>query len=384
MGQNERKLLLDICQRTSNELARDRSTKLLPIVVAQLFFIVSIDLAFIKSDVVPTHTVALSALHLWLIPAVFLGAVIGVSQTEHAIPEILKRFQEDINSAFKEQQPVLPTVSAQHGTQRRRTRGGIYSWQALEIHKHLAKTTPKAAHTPQNAHTQGPNPPSTAAPDPEAQSPSPEPEPAAPSPTTLLHLTTHSLVPSLPLLAAAASSLAISWLAPPLGYNCRTTSELALTLWWLLLALADFLPPLRRSFALTLLKDTLGTLCTAAVVLATQAGAMNSCTCYTLWGSAGMVLPAHPLVAETAGQRMLVTFACMALQVLFVPVVVGGWYGDAVFVFVQRDDGSADGHWWHGVWGFFAGWSGVCRWKGRAVKRRSAEYELVARRRRSG
>ncbi|MCJ1250376.1 hypothetical protein MMC30_007602 [Trapelia coarctata] len=388
MGQNERRSLLDICQRTSDELARDRSTKLLPIVVAQVFFIISIGLAFLKSDVAPTHTIALSALHLWLIPAVFLSAVIGVSQTENSIPEILKRFQEDINRAFGKQQLVLPDVDAKRSTQTRRTRGGIYSWQAREIYEQCAAPTPKAAQNPQNTASQAHNPQSKAAPDPEAQhTPSQAPAPATAAPstrTTLLHLTTHSLLPSLPLLAAATTSVAISWLVPPLGYNCRTTSELVLTLWWLLLLATDFHPALRASFARTLFKDTLGTLCTAAVVLVTQAGAMNSCKCYSLSGTVGVVLPAHPLMAETAGQRMALTFACIALQVLVVPVVMGGWFADAVRVFVQRDDGGGDWHWWHWVCGFFAGWGPLGRWKGRAVGRGNAEYELVERRRRSG
>ena len=53
--------------------------------------------ASISSDTVyinvEAHSIAISALYFWIIPAVILSSVIGVSQTEAAIPRILKRIQ---------------------------------------------------------------------------------------------------------------------------------------------------------------------------------------------------------------------------------------------------------------------------------------------------
>ncbi len=53
--------------------------------------------ASISSDTVyinvEAHSIAYSALYFWIIPAVILSSVIGVSQTEAAIPHILRRIQ---------------------------------------------------------------------------------------------------------------------------------------------------------------------------------------------------------------------------------------------------------------------------------------------------
>ncbi|KAL8671115.1 MAG: hypothetical protein Q9168_004384 [Polycauliona sp. 1 TL-2023] len=96
---------------TARALAADRSTKLLPIIVAEFLFIRAIAVAMGKttssakntasSDTVfvnvEAHSVAFSALYFWILPAVFMGALIGVSQTEDAIPRILRRFQIDLD-----------------------------------------------------------------------------------------------------------------------------------------------------------------------------------------------------------------------------------------------------------------------------------------------
>jgi hypothetical protein len=110
MNQTERDFLIAICQRTSNELARAQITQLLPIVSGEVIFIFAIVLAFMKSDVLPAHAIALSTLHFWIIPAIFLAAVVGVSQTESAVPEILKRFEDDFHSAFLPRQLQLPDI----------------------------------------------------------------------------------------------------------------------------------------------------------------------------------------------------------------------------------------------------------------------------------
>lgn len=53
--------------------------------------------ATISSDTVhinvEAHSIAISALYFWIIPAVILSSIIGVSQTEASIPRILRRIQ---------------------------------------------------------------------------------------------------------------------------------------------------------------------------------------------------------------------------------------------------------------------------------------------------
>ncbi|KAL8644232.1 MAG: hypothetical protein Q9226_007867, partial [Calogaya cf. arnoldii] len=107
---------------TARALAADRSTKLLPIIVAEILFIGAIAVAMGKtasiakrsassetvSVNVEAHSTAFSALYFWILPfAVFLGALIGVSQTKEAIPRILRRFQIDLDRLLSPDQYTL-------------------------------------------------------------------------------------------------------------------------------------------------------------------------------------------------------------------------------------------------------------------------------------
>lgn len=96
---------------TARALTADRSTKLLPIIVAETLFIGAIAVTLGKSSSgarkrassdtvfvnVEAHSTAFSALYFWILRTIFLGALISVSQTEAAIPRILKRFQVDLH-----------------------------------------------------------------------------------------------------------------------------------------------------------------------------------------------------------------------------------------------------------------------------------------------
>jgi hypothetical protein len=89
-------------------LAADRGTSFLPIVVAQGFFVGALAVAVSKTQAiipnssmyinVEAHSIAFSSLYFWIIPAVFLGAMIGVSQTENSIHDTLKHLQEDLRN----------------------------------------------------------------------------------------------------------------------------------------------------------------------------------------------------------------------------------------------------------------------------------------------
>ena len=96
----ERQRLLATCDLTAQALAADRATKFLPIIVAQIFFVGTIGIAFGRAPTassgpspqtfvnIEAHSIAFSALYFWILPAVFLGSIIGVSQTENALPRI--------------------------------------------------------------------------------------------------------------------------------------------------------------------------------------------------------------------------------------------------------------------------------------------------------
>ena len=100
----EKKDLKEAIHQTADALAGDRATAFLPIIVAQTFFVGAIviavgrtaSLANISSDTVyinvEAHSIAYSALYFWIILAVILSSVIGVSQTEASIPPHIKTY----------------------------------------------------------------------------------------------------------------------------------------------------------------------------------------------------------------------------------------------------------------------------------------------------
>ena len=99
--------------QTAQALAADRATKTLPVAAAQIFFIITIGVSLFRAaDVankkssgfnttifinIEAFSVAFSALYFWIIPTVIFGSLIGVSQTEAAIPRILSRLQDDLD-----------------------------------------------------------------------------------------------------------------------------------------------------------------------------------------------------------------------------------------------------------------------------------------------
>jgi hypothetical protein len=100
--------LKNLYKTTAGALASDRSTKFLPVLVAQGVFISSVAISFAKTLAakpgpsnyinIEAHSIAFSAIYFWIIPAVLLSSVIGVSQSELAIPRILEHFKEGMNN----------------------------------------------------------------------------------------------------------------------------------------------------------------------------------------------------------------------------------------------------------------------------------------------
>ena len=107
--------LEETIERTANSLAADRSTTILPVIFAMVFYVATVATAVgrtisatnAESNTVfihvEAHSLEFSAQFFWILPAVFLGSVIGVSQTENAIPHILSHFRKDLNPS------LLPT-----------------------------------------------------------------------------------------------------------------------------------------------------------------------------------------------------------------------------------------------------------------------------------
>lgn len=339
----ERTSMMRVIQTTSDALAADRATKFFPIVVALTFFVGAVGVAFGRTASaarasstttfvnVEAHSIAFSALYFWIIPAVFLSSVIGVSQTENAIPRILQRFQTDLDRQAFGSDMRLPNEYTEERqgkcrkhcqtecvecSQRRKLHGGIYSWQPVK-----------------------------------RQSRTREPSVAG--------IIVPIVLPIIIVLAATTAGIWLSSLVPPEGWSCRHHGEIPILAAWLVSAIFDralnfFLPfigPYQAwHFWLTFVKDFLTTAVTIGIIVYTQAGVFNRCECYTKWGQTGLALPETPAVKEVLNRRLLGAYlgpavGCIVFQLVVIPFLIHHVYGNAIRVFTQRDDGLSNMGW---------------------------------------
>jgi hypothetical protein len=308
-------------------------------------------------------------LYFWIIPAVIISSIIGVSQTENAIPRILGRFRNEVYKEFPgwliDCELKLPEVDS-FTTERRERSGGIYSWQPGESRTAVIEAI---------------------------RSPFPSPKvdelkmkrreksggtysrielfeairPQAPKKTgqrlrwlfNCIELRPGS--PVFPLIIftyGALTGILISFLVPPEGFDCRHAGEIAIALAWVISACLNNLPLFphlhsndeilatrarRNRFLFILYKDIFMTAATMGGIIFTQIGVFNQCACYTLWGRTGLALPEIPAVSKTLFWRIntsypAIAFLCVGFQLVVVPSLLLRQYGLAVRVFLQRDD----------------------------------------------
>ena len=265
------------------------------------------------------HSIAFSALYFWIIPIVFVGSIIGVSQTEAAIPRILRRFQADLDCLHVLNEIKMP--KERHGDDEQRIfHGGIYSWQ------------------PQMSNS------------------------------SATFWTVYNVLPLLVVIVGTVTGMLVSGFVPPDGWDCRSTGELLISVAWFLSAGVDliisYIWPLNkrtqnRLFWTMLIKDSVATAATMGGIITTQVGIFNRCDCYTNRGSMGLALPQMPDVAETLFRRLstvypAITFTGIGIQLIVVPVFLCTWYIDALRTFVQRDDRGSNAAW---LWRFLK-WCG--------------------------
>ena len=378
----DRRRFLKVCQKTANALAADRSTKFLPIIVALGFFIGTIAMAFGRTPEaasgpspptyinIETHSIAFSALYFWIIPVVFLGSVIGVSQTENAIPRILRRFQLDVERDFGEWKIKLPNAHLFRdnietpATGLREQNGGIYSWTSEKVRQRLIKQILSEDYQ-QSLLTSFNNQ-----------------EPRNHDPVSYVKWRRQRAYLSKPMrlrpgsmtlsLLVVISSLVtgclISILVPPVGFGCRSQWETGIVAVWLFNAVLDYISwgsheiPLethgKRQFWFMFAKDLLSTLITTGTILLTQLGIFNRCSCYTYGGTAGLALPEISTVSQTLFHDIetlypAIAFLGIAFQLIVFPAIISHEYGMAMRVFLQRDDDLSNMRWWHEMKDFF-------------------------------
>jgi len=297
--------------QSANALAADRATKSLGIVVAQCIFIASVAIAIFRtaaaadsstsSDTVfinvEAHSIAFSALYYWIIPAVFLSSIIGVSQTEAAIPRILERFETDLiqsgflNEEMKSQLRMLNNRLAD--TQIRTYEGGIYSWRRLKRQRETLETPGNASCVAESSYD-------TTREDIPLGKPLPDHMEAALAREATRNRQTlpcrsywrrhHLNLPYFIVVSGAITGMTVSALVPPDGIDCRHIAQMAILVIWLVSAELDIL--LNRIFPLTTrnqkplfwctyAKDLIATCTTMGGIIATQIGLFNRCSCYT-------------------------------------------------------------------------------------------------------
>jgi hypothetical protein len=145
-------------------------------------------------------------LYVWIISAVFLSCIIGVSQSELAIPRILDRLQHDLEQRvekdgvreMQQRSKTRPFSETYTICDTRICRGGIYSWHPDKWHKQ-----PMRSISTLNAH------PSF-------------------NDTLALHLVSMFLVTCTFLVSSFTSAL-----VPPEGFNCRHIAQMITLALWL-------------------------------------------------------------------------------------------------------------------------------------------------------
>ncbi|KAL2038772.1 hypothetical protein N7G274_008530 [Stereocaulon virgatum] len=347
---------------TASAIAADRATMFLPIIAAQSLFIGAIAIATartaaaakVSSDTlwinIEAHGIAFSAQYFWILPAVFLGSVIGASQTKDAIPRILRRFQIDLDHLRRPKRVVLPN-NCLDGDQKRVFHGGIYSWQPTRWHSSASNLSM----------TGGPGAPIT----PSSQSTAPVYHPASQNGVEGIHDLEHgsrcerrylTLAAYLMVTMGTMTGMVISAFVPPDGWDCRHNGEILILLVWILSAISDiplsYLLPKHQTwlFCLTFAKDLIAAIATLGGIIVTMFGIFHQCDCYTLWGKTGLALPQMPDVADKLRNRIYnlypgLAFGCIGIELLFVPLAICFRYCHAIRVFVQRDNGESNAPW---------------------------------------
>ncbi|KAK0704579.1 hypothetical protein B0H67DRAFT_673749 [Lasiosphaeris hirsuta] len=322
-------------ETAASMLAADRSTFVLPVFIAQGAFLFAIGAAFWRVIGVPpqphswtnveAYSIAMSAPFLYTLPAVFLAAIMGASQTETSVPTILNSLRRQLaekdwhlpipgRSPVPLHPPLIPAGPSQQDPgvtlARRIAAGGLYAWRPhTHAPRRLGRTWP------------------------------------------------HFLLAA----GFVGGSVAVGgWIAyrvPPEGFDCRNAAQTALLGTWVASVALDFAVVFFAKVAgaedgwygVTFGKDVGMGLAVVVEIVVTQLGVLNRCDCFTLWGRVPLALPQIREVADVLMRRIavewpMVTFGWIGMEVVLC-VLIWCWYGDAFRVYMQRDDGTSNFDW---------------------------------------
>ena len=166
-------------------------------------------------------------------------------------------------------------------------------------------------------------------------------------------------------ITGTATGMAVSAFVPPDGWDCRHYGEILILIAWLLSAQIDIglsrRWPLNKGnrnklFWSTGLKDLLVAIVTMGGIIVAQVGVFNKCECYTRGGKTGLALPEMPETAQALYYRLKtfypgITFTCIGIELIIIPLFISIQNLDALRTFVQRDDRKSNAKW---LWTFLS------------------------------
>ncbi|KAF2677268.1 hypothetical protein K458DRAFT_163206 [Lentithecium fluviatile CBS 122367] len=314
-----------IYEETASKLAADRQTRSLPVFIAELLFIGGWLIALLRaasSEPSPTnwpqveaHSIAFSGLYLWVTSAVVAGSVIGASQTEGSIPRMLHGFEYQLKEFRGEAPARRPSACYREETgwcktgQERAIHGGVYSWRPIKWRDNLEMFG-----------------------------------------IGIWSLVSFVAIAVAVLYASYFPAAILSYFVPPRGLGCRHIPEtLMLVVWLLSFAIECLLErwlQKKKLFWAVFWKDVLLALTNISIIIITQCGILQRCSCWTAWGLTWLHLPQLPNVKPELMHYIrhiapAITFTAILFQFVFCAAIV--WrYWDAVRVFIQRDDGISN------------------------------------------
>ncbi|KAK3380507.1 hypothetical protein B0T24DRAFT_664495 [Lasiosphaeria ovina] len=343
------------------QLAADRATYALPVVVAQLSFVVAIGAAYWRVAGVPpqphawtnveAYSIAMSAPFLHALPVVFLAAIVGATQTETSAPRILNALRERLVSDGWEEVlarndggagggsmvdtiPLPRTEEIQdreEDTEEQDSSGSdelaepAHNGTPLELGQRIASGCLYAWRA----------------------------DLLAPTGANMRQHASHMALATTFVALSVAVAQYISYGVPPAGLDCRSGAQAALLGAWAGMFGCDFVlaclfPNKNRLYNITFAKDAAAALAVVTLIVVTQLGIFNQCACYTAWGAAPLALPQLPAVAKVLTTRIArdwpaATFLWIGMELLLCVFAVGVRYRDALRVYLQRDDGSSNG-----------------------------------------
>ena len=401
----------------ADALAADRATKHLPIWIALGFFFGAITVAMTRTMAavddevfnktifisLEMHGVAFSSGFFWVIPAVFLGSIIGVSQTEECIPRILRRFHNDLQRIGSLGRGRLSPAWLEEADKARVFCGGVYSWRPIDWHGEVVELPSLQQSRP--ASGLGPVPRIETFPfersrrseshdrllAPQVQPFQPNNDDASDHVPSSLHqkkklwhqikqLWASQMFWSVIIVAVPTiTGTLLSSRIPPEGWNCRVIGEVGILATWLLSAQLDYALEYRiglgkdidtglhcsafvtipwwrhqkrnKLFWVMYAKDIICTIATLLFLMLTVSGCLNACSCW-MSPDTGLILPQRPDMNGLLQYRLRHEYPAyiylgMGIELIIVPLIIWQKYPDALRVFVQRDDGESN---WRGYW----------------------------------